>query len=143
MMETFNLTHLNQSEMSNFINDKLNHWDNDIMLNLSDEVTLHIPSDHQNKLVNHVESEVVFSIHPEFVSVVDNDDCFNAVDAQLIGLQERNSAKYQVFRIGNTKVVCRSKSPVDKGDIGRLYKLSFDTFFGHIYDRETEENLTI
>lgn len=142
-MEAFNLTHASNFESSNFINAKLSHWDNDIMLSLADKVDLHIPSEQQHKLANYVDSEIVFGIHPEFISLADNDENFNVVDAELIGCYERNGSQYQEFSIGDCKIICRSKSLSNNAEIGRSYKLNFDTFFGHIYDRETEENLTI
>lgn len=142
-MEAFNLIHSNTSGSSNYINAKLSHWHNGIMLSLSDNVNLHIPSEHQHKLANYIDSEIIFSIHPEFVSVADNDEFFNVVDAELVGCFEKNGHQYQEFNINGTKIICRAKASVEKGNVGQSFKLNFDTFFGHIYDRETEENLTI
>lgn len=142
-METFNLSHSNNLGSSNYINAKLSHWHNDIMLSLSDSVNLHIPSEHQHKLANYIGSEIIFSIHPEFVSVADNNEFFNVVDAELIGCFEKNGHQYQEFNISGAKIICRAKTSVNESNVGQSFKLNFDTFFGHIYDRETEENLTI
>ena len=142
-MEAFNLIHSDGSGSSNYISAKLSHWHNDIMLSLSGNVNLHIPSEHQHKLTNYIDSEIIFGIHPEFVSVADNDEFFNVVDAELIGCFEKNGHHYQEFNINGTKIICRAKTSIHSGNVGQSFKLNFDTFFGHIYDRETEENLTI
>ncbi|WP_299691171.1 hypothetical protein [uncultured Vibrio sp.] len=137
MMEAFNVN------VSNLIHAKLGKWNENVMLTLDEETSLHIPPEHQNKLSHYIDSDIIFGIRPEFVSIADNDEMFNVIDAQLVAFHDKNGSQYQEFSIGNNKVICRSEKNINEHSIGQLFKLNFDTYFGHIYDRETEENLTI
>ncbi|MGR5437035.1 ABC transporter ATP-binding protein [Vibrio owensii] len=102
---------------------------------------LSIPNN--NNLTPYVGSKVCFGIRPEHVEVVANSE-EETIDGKLLVVENMGDEKYLHFRVGASTVISKMKGiDVEPSDVGSNFKLKFDTQFSHIFDANTEENITL
>lgn len=109
-----------------------------------DGITLAIPSDKSTKLADYVGREVVFGIRPE--NVYDDYDSINkyanAMEAKVEVTELMGAEIYLYLTVGSASVTARV-APTSKAKPGDTIKIAFDLSKLHIFDKETEKNISL
>ncbi|MGL6259268.1 hypothetical protein [Vibrio sp. WXL210] len=134
---------MREHQHPNMFNARLVNQDNSILIALNETTKLHIPLEHQQRLAEYPDQDVVYGLRSEFIREAEQDEAFNTVDAELLACRPVSGGNYHEFGIGESRIICQFKSLLTEKNIGERVRLNFDTFFGHVYDREIEMNLTI
>lgn len=96
-----------------------------------------------SNLMPYMGSKVCFGIRPEHVQVVPHDEP-GAIDGKLLVVENMGDEKYLHFRVGAGTVISKMTDiDIDPSDVGFNYKLKFNTQFSHVFDVNTEENITL
>jgi len=131
-------------ESINLISSTIRRIDHDIIIELEDGTHLFIPKSHQEKLNTFIDHKVQFGIRPEFISLADDTDEFNICNGLLTSLDEYNGVQLLRFKIAKEEVSSRvTDNRITSNYIGKKVRFNFDTFFGHIFEQETQVNITI
>ncbi|HCM1552933.1 ABC transporter ATP-binding protein [Vibrio parahaemolyticus] len=97
----------------------------------------------KNNLMPYKGTKVCFGIRPEHVKVVSQNES-NSIDGKLLVVENMGDEKYLHFRVGAGTVISKmSDIDIEPRDVGNTYKLKFDTQFSHIFDVNTEQNITL
>ena len=94
--------------------------------------------------MNHLGKKVTFGIRPENISVVENEDEVSKV-GEISVVEQMGNEEYIYFTLNGHQMTCRiniehvGDSVSKKGQ--RVFK--FDTEKAHIFDTETEENISL
>lgn len=128
----------------NLISSTVRRINQDIVLELDDGTHLFIPENYQEKLDAFVGHKVQFGIRPDFISLAEETDEFNICNGQLTSLDEKNGVQVLHFKIAEEEVISKvTDNKITSNDIGKKVRFNFDTFFGHIFEQETQVNITI
>ncbi|MGF1733304.1 hypothetical protein [Photobacterium kasasachensis] len=131
-------------ESINLISSTIRRVDHNIIIELEDGTPLFIPKSHQEKLNNFIDHKVQFGIRPEFISLADDTDELNICNGLLTSLDEYNGAQLLKFKIAKEEVSSRvTDNKITSNYIGKKIRFNFDTFFGHIFEQETQVNITL
>ncbi|GAM55118.1 maltose/maltodextrin transport ATP-binding protein malK [Vibrio ishigakensis] len=96
-----------------------------------------------SNLMPYMGGKVCFGIRPEHVQVVPHDEA-GAIDGKLLVVENMGDEKYLHFRVGAGTVISKMADiDIDPSDVGFNYKLKFNTQFSHVFDVNTEENVTL
>nr|WP_086940601.1 sn-glycerol-3-phosphate ABC transporter ATP-binding protein UgpC [Thaumasiovibrio occultus] len=115
-----------------------------IFVELAPGSRLHIPVEKQQSLANHINKKVCFGIRPEHISLANEGDKINTIEGKLTVVENMGNEKYLHFRVGANIIVARvSDMTISTHDIGKNFVFNFDTSFCHIFDGETEQNITL
>ena len=132
------------SPAMNLINTKLCQLGDDVYVELAPGARIIIPKDKQQKLLNHIDKPVCLGIRPEHINLANDDEAINVHDGELTVVENLGNEKYLYFRIGENEVVARvNNQTISTSDIGKNIRFNFDSAFCHIFDAETEKNLTL
>ena len=109
-----------------------------------DGITLAVPSEKSSELSNYVGREVVFGIRPE--NVYDDYDSINryanAMEAKVEVTELMGAEIYLYLTVGSASVTARV-APTSKAKPGDTIKIAFDLSRLHIFDKETEKNISL
>lgn len=109
-----------------------------------DGITLAVPSEKASELSNYVGKEVVFGIRPE--NVYDDYDSINryanAMEAKVEVTELMGAEIYLYLTVGSASVTARV-APTSKAKPGDTIKIAFDLSRLHIFDKETEKNISL
>lgn len=109
-----------------------------------DGITLAVPSEKASELSNYVGKEVVFGIRPE--NVYDDYDSINryanVMEAKVEVTELMGAEIYLYLTVGSASVTARV-APTSKAKPGDTIKIAFDLSRLHIFDKETEKNISL
>ena len=125
----------------NLIKASVENNGNSIFLGIDGEQSLHIPYAFQSSVKSYTNRFVLLGIDKNFVSISENRTGFNCIDAKLTNIEVRKNTS--TFTINDQIIILKNDINLVRHDIGRVFSLNFDTEFAHIFDIETENNLTL
>ncbi|WP_152469962.1 hypothetical protein [Vibrio sp. THAF190c] len=115
----------------------------ELYIELEPGASLNIPVQQQACLSSYINERVYFGIRPDFVYLADDNEELNTINGQLIDYKKTNNSFEILLKIGQKEILFRTKKLISQSDIGKSFRINFDTYFGHIFDYETNRNLTI
>lgn len=115
----------------------------ELYIELEPGASLNIPEQQQACLSSYIDERVYFGIRPDFVYLADDNEELNTINGQLIDYKKTNNSFEILLKIGQKEILFRTKKLISQSDIGKSFRINFDTYFGHIFDYETNRNLTI
>lgn len=115
----------------------------ELYIELEPGASLNIPVQQQACLSSYIDERVYFGIRPDFVYLADDNEELNTINGQLIDYKKTNNSFEILLKIGQKEILFRTKKLISQSDIGKSFRINFDTYFGHIFDYETSRNLTI
>ncbi|WCE30857.1 ABC transporter ATP-binding protein [Vibrio sp. SCSIO 43137] len=103
-----------------------------------------LPYEKQDKLSGHIDKTVYLGIRPEHISLAEENEEINVHSGKLTVVENLGNEKYLYFRIGENEIISRvSNQFITTSDIGSELRFNFDSAFCHIFDEESEINLTL
>ncbi|GMM87998.1 hypothetical protein MTsN2n6_09720 [Vibrio fortis] len=115
----------------------------ELYIELEPGASLNIPVQQQACLSSYIDERVYFGIRPDFVYLAADNEELNTINGQLIDYKKTNNSFEILLKIGQKEILFRTKKLISQSDIGKSFRINFDTYFGHIFDYETNRNLTI
>ena len=132
------------SPAMNLVKTTLRQIGEDVYVELAPEARIIIPKEKQQKLVNHIDKPVWLGIRPEHISLAQDDESINVHAGELTVVENLGNERYLYFKLGENEIVSRvSNQEITTSDIGKSIRFNFDSGFCHIFDGETEQNLTL
>ena len=109
-----------------------------------DGMELEIVGEKANKVRSHVGKKVAFGIRPESVEVVDNESS-TAKPGEVLVVEQMGNEEFIYFTINGKQMTCRINVEGVADTTSRRGRqiFSFDTSRCHIFDAETEENISL
>ena len=97
-----------------------------------------------NKLKSHVGKRVTFGIRPENIAVTEKEDSISK-KGKVSVVEQMGNEEYIYFSLGNYQLTCRMNvEGIDDLSNQKVEKVfRFDTTKAHIFDIETEENISL
>ena len=97
-----------------------------------------------NKLKSHVRKRVTFGIRPENIVVAEKEDSISK-KGKVSVVEQMGNEEYIYFSLGNYQLTCRMNvEGIDDLSNQKVEKIfRFDTTKAHIFDIETEENISL
>ena len=97
-----------------------------------------------NKLKSHVGKRVTFGIRPENIAVTEKEDSISK-KGKVSVVEQMGNEEYIYFSLGNYQLSCRMNvEGIDDLSNQKVEKIfRFDTTKAHIFDIETEENISL
>ena len=97
-----------------------------------------------NKLKSHVGKRVTFGIRPESITVAEKEDSISK-KGKVSVVEQMGNEEYIYFSLGNYQLTCRMNvEGIDDLSNQKVEKVfRFDTTKAHIFDIETEENISL
>ena len=115
-----------------------------IWLELPDSTRLQLPRHYQLRLAGYLNRKIQFGINSEFIELGKNEEQLNVCLGKLMSVDEGKEKMIVQFTIADHPVKARLNTPsISQADVGQMMKFNFDTFFGHVFDPDTQLNLTI
>ena len=131
------------SPQMNFINAVVGKQDSTYTLSF-DGITLAVPASKSAELAKYVGREVVMGIRPE--NVYDDMESIqryaNAMEAKVEVTELMGAEIYLYLTVGSASVTARV-APTSKAKPGDTIKIAFDLSKLHIFDKETEKNISL
>ncbi|MCG9629563.1 hypothetical protein [Vibrio sp. Isolate30] len=115
----------------------------ELYIELEPGTSLNIPEQQQACLSSYIDEKVYFGIRPDFVYLAEDNEQLNTINGQLIDYRKTDNSFEILLAIGHKEILFRTKKLIRQSDIGKSFRINFDTYFGHIFDYETSRNLTI
>ena len=132
------------SPAMNLVNTTLRKLGDDIYVELAPNAQIIIPKRLQEKLVDHIDKPVCLGIRPEHINIAADDEMVNVHPGELTVVENLGNEKYLYFKLGDNEIVARvNNQNISTSDIGSQVRFNFDSAFCHIFDGETEQNLTL
>ena len=109
-----------------------------------DGMELEIVGEKANKVRSHVGKKVAFGIRPESVEVVDNESS-TAKPGEVLVVEQMGNEEFIYFTINGKQMTCRVnvEGVADTTSRRGRQMFNFDTSRCHIFDAETEENISL
>lgn len=115
----------------------------ELYIELEPGTSLNIPEQQQACLSSYIDEKVYFGIRPDFVYLAEDNEQLNTINGQLIDYRKTDNSFEILLTIGHKEILFTTKKLISQSDIGKSFRINFDTYFGHIFDYETSRNLTI
>ena len=111
---------------------------------LTDGVKLRLPADKAEKVKDYVGKTVVFGIRPEHIGSHEThpNEKDNYIESEVYIVEQMGNEVFVYFSNGATQYIARLEAGVNAKS-GEKYELWFDTTRCHIFDKETEQNITL
>jgi len=97
-----------------------------------------------NKLKSHVGKRVTFGIRPENIAVTEKEDSISK-KGKVSVVEQMGNEEYIYFSLGNYQLTCRMNvegiEDLSNQKVEKIFR--FDTTKAHIFDIETEENISL
>ena len=104
---------------------------------------IEIASEKAEKLKNHIGKKVVFGIRPENISVSEVEDSFSK-EGEINVVEQMGNEEYIYFSLNDQQFTCRLNSNFTQIKSSKTKKIfRFDTSKAHIFDAQTEENISL
>ncbi len=105
---------------------------------------LHLPKDKAEKVKSYVGKKVWFGIRPENVGSYEIHPNEELVDGKISVVEMMGNEEFVYFNVGGTQLAARFDSAKVKNTANGVdYKFWFDMEKCHIFDLETEENISL
>ena len=131
------------SPTMNLIDGELKEENGKIYFSL-DGTLIEILGKKANKLKSHVGKRVTFGIRPENIAVTEKEDSISK-KGKVSVVEQMGNEEYIYFSLGNYQLTCRMNvEGIDDLSNQKVEKVfRFDTTKAHIFDIETEENISL
>ena len=131
------------SPTMNLIDGELKEENGKIYFSL-DGTLIEILGEKANKLKSHVGKRVTFGIRPENIAVTEKEDSISK-KGKVSVVEQMGNEEYIYFSLGNYQLTCRMNvEGIDDLSNQKVEKVfRFDTTKAHIFDIETEENISL
>lgn len=130
------------SPTMNLIDGKLVEKEGKIYIDLNG-TQIEIASEKAEKLKNHVGKKVVFGIRPENITVSESEDSFSK-EGEINVVEQMGNEEYIYFSLNDHQFTCRLNSNFTQIKSSKTKKIfRFDTSKAHIFDAQTEENISL
>ena len=111
----------------------------EVMVKISNECSLKLPKDKADKVKAYVGKKVWFGIRPENIGIKEN-----GVQAEVSVVEQMGNEQYVYFSIDGAQCTARvSSEKITHVKHGEKYEFCFEMDKCHIFDFETEENISI
>lgn len=112
------------------------------------DADLVLPKNLNEKLASYANKKVFFGIRPEFISIIPQDNsATDSVEALIIRAENMGHEFFVYLKIGNSELCCRAPSeqikPIIQNGLNVKIKVHFDMKRSHIFDAETDENISL
>lgn len=109
-----------------------------------ENIDLKLPTDKAEKVKKYIGKNVWFGIRPEHISSreLHPDKTDNYVKAQVYVVEQMGNEVFVYFSPGKNQYISRLEAGI-KAVSGEVYELWFDTEKCHIFDKETDMNITL
>ena len=131
------------SPTMNFIDGELKEENGRIYFSL-DGTLIEILGEKANKLKSHIGKKVTFGMRPESITVAEKEDSVSK-KGKVSVVEQMGNEEYIYFSLGNYQLTCRMNvEGIDDLSNQKVEKIfRFDTTKAHIFDIETEENISL
>ena len=131
------------SPTMNLVDGELKEENGKIYFSL-DGTLIEILGEKANKLKSHVGKRVTFGIRPENIAVTEKEDSISK-KGKVSVVEQMGNEEYIYFSLGNYQLTCRMNvEGIDDLSNQKVEKIfRFDTTKAHIFDIETEENISL
>jgi len=131
------------SPTMNLIDGELKEENGKIYFSL-DGTLIEILGEKANKLKSHIGKKVTFGIRPESITVAEKEDSVSK-KGKVSVVEQMGNEEYIYFSLGNYQLTCRMNvEGIDDLSNQKVEKIfRFDTTKAHIFDIETEENISL
>ena len=131
------------SPTMNLVDGELKEENGEIYFSL-DGTLIEILGKKANKLKSHVGKRVTFGIRPENIAVTEKEDSISK-KGKVSVVEQMGNEEYIYFSLGNYQLTCRMNvEGIDDLSNQKVEKVfRFDTTKAHIFDIETEENISL
>jgi len=131
------------SPTMNLIDGELKEENGKIYFSL-DGTLIEILGEKTNKLKSHIGKKVTFGIRPESITVAEKEDSVSKKEKVSV-VEQMGNEEYIYFSLGNYQLTCRMNvEGIDDLSNQKVEKIfRFDTTKAHIFDIETEENISL
>ena len=131
------------SPTMNLIDGELKEENGKIYFSL-DGTLIEILGEKANKLKSHIGKKVTFGMPPESITVAEKEDSVSK-KGKVSVVEQMGNEEYIYFSLGNYQLTCRMNvEGIDDLSNQKVEKIfRFDTTKAHIFDIETEENISL
>ena len=131
------------SPTMNLIDGELKEENGKIYFSL-DGTLIEILGKKANKLKSHIGKKVTFGMRPESITVAEKEDSVSK-KGKVSVVEQMGNEEYIYFSLGNYQLTCRMNvEGIDDLSNQKVEKIfRFDTTKAHIFDIETEENISL
>jgi len=131
------------SPTMNLIDGELKEENGKIYFSL-DGTLIEILGEKANKLKSHIGKKVTFGMRPESITVAEKEDSVSK-KGKVSVVEQMGNEEYIYFSLGNYQLTCRMNvEGIDDLSNQKVEKIfRFDTTKAHIFDIETEENISL
>ena len=131
------------SPTMNLIDGELKEENGKIYFSL-DGTLIEILGEKANKLKSHIGKKVTFGMRPESITVAEKEDSVSK-KGKVSVVEQMGNEEYIYFSLGNYQLTCRMNvEGIDDLSNQKVEKVfRFDTTKAHIFDIETEENISL
>lgn len=132
------------SPSMNLVNGVVLKEEDEIFVKIEENLKLRLPKDKAKKVEKYVGKEVWFGIRPEHIGSREThpDQKDNYVKAEVYVVEQMGNEVFVYFSPNKNQYIARLESGV-RAVSGEKYELWFDTTKCHIFDKETELNVTL
>ena len=132
------------SPSMNLVETVIRKSDNGLLVELAPGMICQIPEGKQTMLHSYINKPVYFGIRPEHVALANDNDFCNIVMGVLTVVENMGNEKYLYFKLGDHELIARvNDQTITTADIGRTMRFKLDTNLCHVFDTESETNLTL
>ncbi len=132
------------SPSMNLVETVIRKSDNGLLVELAPGMICQIPEGKQIMLHSYINKPVYFGIRPEHVALANGNDFCNVVMGVLTVVENMGNEKYLYFKLGDHELIARvNDQTITTADIGRTMRFKLDTDLCHVFDTESETNLTL
>lgn len=132
------------SPSMNLVETVIRKSDNGLLVELAPGMICQIPEGKQALLHSYINKPVYFGIRPEHVALANDNDFCNVVMGVLTVVENMGNEKYLYFKLGDHELIARvNDQTITTADIGRTMRFKLDTDLCHVFDTESETNLTL
>ena len=131
------------SPTMNLVDGELKEENGKIYFSL-DGTLIEILGEKANKLKSHIGKKVTFGMRPESITVAEKEDSVSK-KGKVSVVEQMGNEEYIYFSLGNYQLTCRMNvEGIDDLSNQKVEKIfRFDTTKAHIFDIETEENISL
>ena len=133
------------SPAMNIVEAELIKLEDKIAVKLDSENFIILPESKAEKVKDKIGQKIWFGIRPENIGNLNsNPNSTSVVNGKVNIVEQMGNEEYIHFVLGNTQYTSRiSVEKVEKLEFGIMSKFTFDMEKSHIFDYETEKNLTL
>ncbi|BDU49439.1 ABC transporter ATP-binding protein [Haliovirga abyssi] len=119
--------------------------DGDTTYAVTEHMKLRLPKEKADKVQSHIGKEIWFGIRPEHIGSHEThpNEKDNYVNSEIYVVEQMGNEVFVYFTPGKNQYIARLGSEGVTVKSGEKYEIWFDTSKCHIFDKETEENISL